>query len=171
MEYDGLFVHVFFPIPTILVCLWLRGFFPFQIPSAFFYLSKVLREAQGRGSQTLRKNRRGQIKIAFPHLGNSFVLEKTVYSQMCYSCHLFWFLSFLLCIDIQGTLKRWTFLFTGRYNKASFPTYVKQRHLEMRAMVQGGLLTLFPWQGSAYQTERSISHVVVICGKNCHRWC
>lgn len=85
------------------------GVFFLQILFAFFYLSKVLLEARGRGSQTPRTSRKGQIKMAFLHLGSSSVLEKTVYSQMC----LFWFLSFLLCIDIQDTLRRWTFLFTG----------------------------------------------------------
>lgn len=86
-------------------------FFPLQILCASFYLPKVLLEAWGRWSQALRR-RRGQIKKAFQHLGSSFVPKKTVYSQICYSCCLFWFLSFLLCIDIQGALRWWTFLFT-----------------------------------------------------------
>lgn len=100
-------------------CGW-GGFFPLQILYSFFYLSKVLLQARGRGSQTLRTSRRGQMKMAFRHLGSSLVLEETVYSQMCYSCCLVWFLSLLLFIDIQGALRRWTFLFTGDIIKHLF---------------------------------------------------
>lgn len=143
-------------------------FFPLQILCASFYLPKVLLEAWGRWSQALR-TRRGQIKKAFQHLGSSFVPKKTVYSQICYSCCLFSFISALHWHSRRTEMMN--FPLYCRYNKASFPIYLNQKHLEMKAMVQGGLVTLFPWQGPASQTKRSISHVVVICSKNCHRWC
>lgn len=150
MKYDGLFVRLFFLIPTVFVCLWLRWGFFSPNPFCFLPLVWVLLETQGRGSQTLRTSRRRQIRMAFQHLRSSFELEKTLYSRRATPAAYFNFFNSCLALPFKVHWEDELSCLLKRYNKASFPIYLKQRHLEMRAMVQGGLVTLFPWQGSAY---------------------
>lgn len=83
---DSLIICIFFPVLCFGLLVAEVGFFLLQILSAFFYLSKVLLQDQGK--QTLRTSKTGQIIMAFWHLGSSFVIKKTFYLHMCYSCWL-----------------------------------------------------------------------------------
>lgn len=145
------------------------GFFP----SKSFLLSSTCPTSIGnsRERESNPENKQKTDKNGFQHLRSSFVLEKTVYSGCAIPAAYFDFFNFCPALPFKAHREDELSCLLKTYNKASFPIYLKQRHLEMRAMVQGGLVTLFPWQGSAYETERSFSHVVVICSKNCHRWC